>query len=133
MWFRVPGIELWHLQDFAASFRFFTGERLLTQEFPHKTQGFHFLLQALQFGFFATKYFDGVFHIGSRGGDREPPLFTIYGGNRGAKTSPEYKSGIEVSVSEMVRMSLQDGEPAIELLQQQDTRQLMRDGHLSHR
>lgn len=59
---RVPEIELRHLQDFAASLGFFTGERLLTQEFPHQTQGFHFLLQALEFGFFATKYFDGVFH-----------------------------------------------------------------------
>ena len=120
-----------HLQDFAAVLRLLLpGKGLFTQELSHKAQGVHFFLETLQFSFFAAKYFLGIFHFDSGGYLGRLPLTRIYGGTAKRKTSPEYTSRISVLVPQMVRMSLQDGEPTIELFQQKHTRQFMGYGHL---
>ena len=49
------------------------------------------------------------------------------------ETSQKYKPGVGGSVTEMVRVSLQDGERPIELFQQNDARQFMGDSHFSKR
>src|SRR6185437_9488311 len=59
--------------------------------------------------------------------------YELYGRASSGKTSPEYRPRIDVSVPQMVRMSLQDGEPTIELLEQKDTRQFMGHRHLPQR
>jgi hypothetical protein len=60
---------LWHLQDLAAILWLLLAcKSLLAQQLPNQTQGINLFLQAFQFGFFATKYFHGVLHIGRAAG-----------------------------------------------------------------
>ena len=58
-------------------------------------------------------------------------LGSIYEAWREWEMSPQYRYENRVSVPQMVRMSFQDGEPAIQLLELEDTREFMGNGHLA--
>jgi hypothetical protein len=101
--------DLWHPQDFATGL-LVTG-RLLLQEFAHHSQSFYFLLQLQQFSFFSAKHFDGIFHALLGG----YTLTALYGVAPEKKTSPEYRPRFRLSMAQMVRMPLQNGERSIHL------------------
>jgi hypothetical protein len=61
-----------HLQDLAAILGLNAAHLLVGQKFADHSQGFHFFLQALQFGFFPAKHFQWISH-GSPVKTRIPP------------------------------------------------------------
>jgi hypothetical protein len=118
---------LWHLQYFPARSLSLICERALFQKLANQPQGIHFLLQALEFGFFSAKHFNRILHHGLG----SECLRTLYGRGAGQGTSPEYTPQNRNSVSQMVRMSFKDGERPIQLLQYHDSGEFMRQRHFS--
>lgn len=118
-----------HLQDFSLLYGLAGVNFMFGQKFAGDAQGLYFFFEPLEFGFFSAKDVCGIFHEFCLRGASRPKDFTaqLEPCKHNLSTSPQLPG----SVAEMVRMSFQDGERPIQLLEQYHARQFMGDGHFA--
>lgn len=117
------------MQDFALFYRLAGIDLVLGQKFAGNAQRFYFLFEPFEFGFFSTKDICGILHEFCLRGVARPKDFKAQ--LEPCKRNLSTRRLLPGSVAEMVRMSFEDGERPIHLLEHDQQGEFMGYRHFS--